>query len=231
MSLLRTRPRRIHRARSLGHGKGRATRCCRQELLDRSAEDVRSTIQENGLSRRTCDFMRMAAVARFRKLRVRIRFAQKTSRPSPWPFYAQRPSWRALSFTQPYFTKLAGTRVMPSTTCAWGPRGRPRRGTAAWSHRAARRSISRTSSACTRVRALSSRSTACEPPSRCFRSSRRADPSMPSSRCSIRPATSRFNRLGVALSQLRRSGLRTLLLFRDGGHLLDPDVPIVLERE
>ncbi len=38
-----------------------------------------------------------------------------------------------------------------------------------------------------------------------------------------------FNRLGVALSELRRAGLRSILLHRDGGHLLDPEIPIVLE--
>lgn len=41
-----------------------------------------------------------------------------------------------------------------------------------------------------------------------------------------------FNRLGVALSELRRAGLRTLLLHRDGeggGHYLDPETPIILE--
>ncbi|MEO7112541.1 MAG: hypothetical protein ABI183_19000, partial [Polyangiaceae bacterium] len=38
-----------------------------------------------------------------------------------------------------------------------------------------------------------------------------------------------FNRLGVALSDLRRAGLRNILLHREGGHLLDPEIPIVLE--
>lgn len=39
------------------------------------------------------------------------------------------------------------------------------------------------------------------------------------------------NRLGVALSELRRAGLRDALLHDGGGHLLDPSVPIVLERD
>ena len=38
-----------------------------------------------------------------------------------------------------------------------------------------------------------------------------------------------FNRLSVALSELRRAGLRSVLLHRDGGHLLDEQIPVVLE--
>ncbi|MBN8616515.1 MAG: tetratricopeptide repeat protein [Deltaproteobacteria bacterium] len=36
------------------------------------------------------------------------------------------------------------------------------------------------------------------------------------------------NRLRVAMTTLRNMGLRQVLVFRDGGHLLDPDVPAVI---
>ena len=40
-----------------------------------------------------------------------------------------------------------------------------------------------------------------------------------------------FNRLGVALSELRRAGWRAFLVHREGGHAIDPNLPVELESD